>query len=180
MMVLMTFEKPKEFISEHKVATGVLGGLAAAGATSYLVYRKHKHAQERALESDRAEEYDTQLAIFEDPRIDAETRFNMALVATHVFYAADLVGEPIVGRDTLLAHIKEEHDETMTRSRLEHAIGYLKQYQLIGREHRADNRHSAGYVTLAPIEWGLKYSEQPHEYLHEVENIVVAEITGNS
>jgi hypothetical protein len=183
MMRLMTFERPKEFLVEHKGATAaVVGSIAAAGAAGtagYLLYRKHKLAQEQNLEEIRAEEYEDQLAIFENPRLDAETRYNMALVATHVFYAADLTGDPIVGRKELLAHIREAHDETMTRSRLEPAIGYLKDYDLLGRQHRADNRQSAGYVTMPAMEWGLKYSDRPHELLHQVEGEIVAELTGN-
>jgi hypothetical protein len=167
----MSAEKhPVERLGEHKLAAGAaIGSLAAAGAAGYLLYRKQRLDRARQLDERRAPDYEKSLVLFDEPRLEEVKRSRMATIAVHIFYASELGGDPIIGREALLDHLASDHGLELSTHAFDDLAGYLKQYKLIGRKHRPQNPRSHGYTMLPALEWGLKFGETPHPLLEEAE-----------
>lgn len=181
-MKLMTFEKPREFIGDHKLATSaVIGSVAAAAAVAgYSEYRKRKLAYERELDENHAPQYEKHLSIFEEEQLPEETRRAMARIAAHIYYANE-AGEDFITGQNLRNHFAAEHGEVISRHDLDDLAGYLKQHKVIGRVRGSgDKSRSHGYAVLPALEWGMKYSDKHHPLLAEAADERVAEFSDNS
>jgi hypothetical protein len=177
----MTFEKPREFVGEHKVAAGaIVTSLAAAGAaTGYAIYKKQKEKRERELDEAYAETYEDRLKIFEKPDLSAEKRRKLAQIAVHVFFGNEM-GDEIITRASLVSHFEEVHGVSLSRHNFSDLAGYLQQHKLVVLQQGSGDYHRVqGYRTLPALEWGMKYSRLPHPTLSEASDEYTQELTGN-
>jgi hypothetical protein len=182
MMRYMAFEKPREFVVDHKLLTSTVIGSAAAAAavTGYAEYRKRKLGYERELDENHAAEYESHLSIFEEDKLPEEIRREMARIAAHIYYANEAGADFVTGQ-SLRNHFAEKHGEVLSRHRLDDLAGHLKHHKIIGRVRGSgQNSRSHGYANLPALEWAMNYSNEPHLLLREAVDERVAEITDNS
>jgi hypothetical protein len=176
----MAFEKPKVFISDHKLETGIVTSLAAAGAaTGYAIYKKQREKREREMNEVYADNYEKRLMIFEHPKLAEEKRFRIAQIAVHIFFRNEM-GEEIATKEYLMEHFENKHDISLTRHNLTDYAGYLLQNKLIVLQHGSGEfSHVQGYRTMPALEWGMNYSEIPHPTLLAAYDDYYPELNGN-
>jgi hypothetical protein len=180
-MRLMTFEKPREFMGDHKLFTGtVIGSAAAAAAVAgYAEYRKKKLGYERELDETHSSDYEKHLSVFDTEQLPEAMRRAMARIAAHIYYANE-AGEDFVTGQSLRDHFADQHGEVISRHRFDDLAGYLKHHKIIGRERGTGERsRSHGYATLPALDWAMKYSNESHPLLREATEERVAEFTDN-
>lgn len=171
--------------SKAKIAAelGVAGaGLAAAGAAGYLLYRKRRLQGQQELDEADIPQYRESLAIFDEPKVDnvlPNGRQVMAAAAVRIFYASHDSLAQATTRDELFSDLlrTDPHRAAVTPHKLQKALSYLKDHDLIGRRPLEDKERGSGYYARPALVWAMEDGDKP-EPLMEAETAFLAEGLG--
>lgn len=148
-----------------RLTTEIGTGLVAAGALGYLLYRRH-HQEQVQAELPALVRYREQLAIFENEKVERvlpHGRQLMAAAAVRIIHATLTDQEGIITKDTLHDMFAAAPDHTLHVSghKLQTALSYLRDNELISRTSQQSNPKVRGYYATAPLVWAYENDELP-------------------
>lgn len=140
-------------------------GLAAVGI-GYLAFHERYLTDRRGTDAVQMPHYIKSLEIFDNEKVERvlpHGRHLMAAAAARIFVASYVGVEGAITKDSLQEMFAASSDELLHVSghKLQVALSYLKDNELIDRRPQESNRKVQGYHALPALTWAFEYDELP-------------------